>query len=128
MSVPIDIAAISHAERRQAQRYIVHGPVSVAAPELTFSSDVLDISLNGAMLRLPQDAAIARGQIIALDLCLPGTTNVNARARVMYVYTDRFGVEFVDMHTRDFDVFSSLLMQLAQGRATDPAAPAAHPR
>jgi|GEM_PF-2652454 len=109
-------------ERRLAPRFPIHGPVAVRFPgtETTeFLSSIFDISLNGALLSISnanelQLGALKTGAAIEVELSLQGVPHVLARATIAHVHGDRFGVEFSDMETRDFDVFAGLVLMLEQ--------------
>lgn len=109
-------------ERRLAPRFPIHGPVAVRFPgsEIAeFSTAIFDISLNGALLGIANANALQLGELkagaaIEVELSLQGVPHVLARATVAHVYGDRFGVEFSDMETRDFDVFAGLVLMLEQ--------------
>jgi hypothetical protein len=115
MSTPVS-------ERRLAPRFSIHGPVAVRFPGSDtpeFSSAIMDISLNGALLGIHsvtelQLAELKTGAVVELELSLQGVPHVVARAMVAHVRADRFGVEFSDMETRDFDVFAGLVLMLEQ--------------
>jgi hypothetical protein len=101
-------------ERRQQQRYPIHGPVHIITPRGKFSSEIYDISLNGALLMRAVDSELLVGETIDVELALTGAPELLAKARVAHLRGDRIGVEFQDMGTRDFDVFSGLMLMLAQ--------------
>lgn len=109
-------------ERRLAPRFPIHGPVAVrflGSETSEFSSAIFDISLNGALLsnananQLQLDE-LKTGAAIEVELSLQGVPHMLARATVAHVHGDRFGVEFSDMETRDFDVFAGLVLMLEQ--------------
>ena len=109
-------------ERRLAPRFPIHGPVVVrflGAEAAEFLSAIFDISLNGALLSNAnanelQLAELKTGAPIEVELSLQGMPHVLARAIIAHVHGDRFGVEFSDMETRDFDVFAGLVLMLEQ--------------
>ena len=109
-------------ERRLAPRFPIHGPVAVRFPgsqTAEFSSAIFDISLNGALLSTDNASELQLGELIAgapivVELSLQGVPHVLARATIAHVNGDRFGVEFSDMETRDFDVFAGLVLMLEQ--------------
>lgn len=109
-------------ERRLAPRFPIHGPVAVRFPgseTVEFLSTIFDISLNGALLGIAnanelQLSKLKMGALIEVELSLQGMPHVLARAMIAHVHGDRFGVEFSDMETRDFDVFASLVLMLEQ--------------
>jgi hypothetical protein len=104
-------------ERRLAPRFPIHGPVSVSLVNdsaAKFFAEIYDISLNGALLSLPPEAKLEAGNVVDLELSLQGIPHVVARATVAHVRDDRFGVEFSDMETRDFNVFTGLVLMLEQ--------------
>jgi hypothetical protein len=107
----------SYAERRLAPRYPIQGPVSVRLDpsdgELV-NTEVFDISLNGALLGASNTARIKQGMVLEVVLDLPNMPQMVARAHVAHVGKDKFGVEFSDMETRDFAVFSGLVLMLEQ--------------
>ena len=116
-------AMTSHAsERRLAPRFPIHGPVAVRFPGTDiaeFVSSIFDISLNGALLSIGNANALQitdlkTGAAIEIELSLQDMPHVLARATIAHVHGDRFGVEFSDMETRDFDVFASLVLMLEQ--------------
>ena len=116
-------AMTSHdSERRLAPRFPIHGPVAVRFPDsetAEFSSAIFDISLNGALLSTANASELQLGELIAgaaivVELSLQGVPHVLARATIAHVNGDRFGVEFSDMETRDFDVFAGLVLMLEQ--------------
>jgi c-di-GMP-binding flagellar brake protein YcgR len=107
----------STSERRLARRYSLNGPVSVRFPNgesEPFSTDVFDISLNGALLGAPPGASLTSGMQLDVVLDFPDMPQVIARAAVAHVREAKFGVEFSDMETRDFAVFSGLVLMLEQ--------------
>ena len=109
-------------ERRLAPRFPIHGPVAVRFPgseTAEFSSAIFDISLNGALLSTAnaselQLRELTAGAAIIVELSLQGVPPVLARATIAHVHGDRFGVEFSDMETRDFDIFAGLVLMLEQ--------------
>ena len=106
-------------ERRLEPRYTIHGPVAVRPVGLAeFETDIVDLSLNGALLALPENAPL-REQLLAglqveLEISLQGVPHVVARARIAHIQNGCFGLEFSDMETHDFDVFSGLVLMLEQ--------------
>ncbi len=104
----------TNAERRNAARYSIHGPVAVRGGHGSFSSEIFDISLNGALLSKPRELSFTRGDKVEVALELPSIPAVSAHAFVVHSGEERFGVEFSDMETRDFDVFSGLVLMLEQ--------------
>jgi c-di-GMP-binding flagellar brake protein YcgR len=101
-------------DRRQRQRYPIHGPVNVLTARGRYVSEIYDISLNGALLLRAVEDVLRIGEEIQIELALTGAPDVSAKARVAHIHGDRFGVEFQDMGTRDFDVFSGLVLMLEQ--------------
>lgn len=112
----------SASERRLAPRFPIHGPVAVRFPGSEteeFLSSIFDISLNGALLSIVnandlQLSKLKTGAAIEIELSLQGVPHVIARATIAHVHEERFGVEFSDMETRDFDVFAGLVLMLEQ--------------
>lgn len=108
------------AERRLAPRYAIAGVVLVrligAENRLgePHAVDILDISLNGALLSLPVGVKLESKQALQLEITVQATTHLTARAHVAHVHGDRFGVEFNDMDPRDFDIFCGLVLMLEQ--------------
>lgn len=108
------------AERRLEPRYAIAGEVLVrligADGRLSdaHAVDILDISLNGALLSLPSTLKLESQQALQLEITVQSTMHLAARAHVAHVHTDRFGVEFSDMDPRDFDIFCGLVLMLAQ--------------
>lgn len=101
-------------ERRQQQRYPIHGPVHVTTPRGKFTSEIYDISLNGALLLRAVDSELVVGETIDVELAMSGAPEMVARAKVAHLRGDRIGVEFQDMGTKDFDAFSGMMLMLAQ--------------
>lgn len=107
-------------ERRHAPRYAIDGAVLVrligADNRLgdAYGVDILDISLNGALLSLPAGLKLESKQALQLEINVETTTHMSARAHVAHVHGERFGVEFNDMDPRDFDVFCGLVLMLEQ--------------
>jgi hypothetical protein len=111
----------SYHERRNAPRFPIHGPVAVRFPQgeqSEFSAEIFDISLNGALLSAPAELILISGTPVILELSLQGIPHVIARATVAHTQPERFGVEFSDMETRDFDVFAGLVLMLEQRTRT----------
>jgi hypothetical protein len=114
------------AERRIAARYPIHGPVEVRALNASadaianasvganFTAQIYDISLNGALLSKPAATALHKGELVEVELSLEGVPHVIARAKVVHAEGERVGVEFSDMDTRDFDIFTGLVLMLEQ--------------
>ncbi len=121
MTTPASVTSPA-SERRLAPRFPIHGPVAVRFPgsdTAEFLSAIFDISLNGASLSVANANAVQLGMLktgaaIEVELSLQGVPHVLARATVAHVHGDRFGVEFSDMETRDFDVFAGLVLMLEQ--------------
>ena len=103
-------------DRRLEPRYPIHGPVNVRCKGGVFSAEVFDVSLNGALLSHSTEHPMQSGEQIEVELSLPGTAQVHARALVAHVHGDRFGIEFQDMPAHDFDIFCGLVLMLAQQR------------
>lgn len=109
-------------ERRLAPRFPIHGPVVVrfiGSETAELLSEILDISLDGALLSTVSVSELQLGELktgapIEVELSLQGMPHVLARATIAHVHGDRFGVEFSDMETRDFDVFAGLVLMLEQ--------------
>ncbi len=121
-TLALNVTPRRDSERRLAPRFPIHGPVAVRFPgseTAAFLSAIFDISLNGALLSVEsanelQLAELKTGAAIEVELSLHGVPHVLARATIAHVHGDRFGVEFSDMETRDFDVFAGLVLMLEQ--------------
>lgn len=104
---------VSAHERRHSPRYATHGVVAFTPlGRASIAAELLDLSLNGAQLKLVTADNISVGDTVDVQLSLDGTPQVNARAKVAYLGGERCGVEFADMDNHDFDVFAALVLML----------------
>jgi hypothetical protein len=99
-------------ERRQEPRYPASGRVHARVGERSWDAEVLDISLNGALLTKPVDCELQPGDRIEVELSFSGVTQLEASAVVAHTASDRCGVEFRGMSTADFDRFVAFILQL----------------
>ena len=103
-------------DRRSEPRFTVEGRVEIQHAGSVLQAQMLDLSLNGALLVLQDGHGLARDADITVQLWIDGTCHFNAQASVVYVQATRVGIEFTGMSTADFDVFSGLILLLARQR------------
>lgn len=103
-------------ERRTEPRFRVDGRVEIQHAGSPLQADIVDLSLNGALLRLPADHALAPEMPLQVQVWIDGTCHFQAEAAVAHVQGERIGIEFTGMSTVDFDVFSGLILLLARQR------------
>ncbi len=73
-------------ERRLHSRIAFHSPAQLVFTDSTIEVVVLDISLKGALIRLPADTPIEDGAICMLHVHLSGTDDqISMEARVAHV-------------------------------------------
>jgi c-di-GMP-binding flagellar brake protein YcgR len=100
-------------DRRNSPRYSTQGSVTFTPlGQSSVSAELLDLSMNGAQLKLANADNVAVGSVVDVQLSLDGTPQVKARAKVAYLGGARCGVEFADMDSHDFDVFAALVLML----------------
>ena len=113
-------------DRRSEPRFNVEGRVEIAHADANRDALVLDLSLNGALLRTAATPPLPRGAKVRVAVWIGGACHFEADAEIAHVHEDRIGIEFTGMSTRDFDVFSGLILLLASQRAPVPTESALH--
>lgn len=103
-------------DRRSEPRFPVEGRVEIQNAGRTLQAQMLDLSLNGALLQLAEDHDLQRENAITVQLWISGACHFSAQASVAYVQGMRVGIEFTGMSTADFDTFSGLILLLARQR------------
>lgn len=103
-------------DRRSEPRFPVEGRVEIQSVGQTLDAQMLDLSLNGALLLVPEGHGLVRDNAITVQLWIGGACHFNAQAIVAYVQSMRVGIEFTGMSTADFDTFSGLILLLARQR------------
>jgi hypothetical protein len=103
-------------DRRSEPRFPVEGRVEISSLGQTQVAQMVDLSLNGALLVLPEGHGLLREHTILVQLWIGGSSHFNAQATVVYVQAERVGIEFTGMSTADFDTFSGLILLLARQR------------
>lgn len=112
-------------DRRSEPRFHVAGRVEIEYEGDKRDAEVLDLSLNGALLTTAPLPALPRGASVRVGIWIGGACHFDADAEVAHVHEDRLGIEFTGMSTRDFDVFSGLILLLSRQRQPrEAAAPA----
>lgn len=82
-------------ERRQHFRIAFHSPAELVFPDRTINVVVLDLSLKGALIRLPADTAIEDYSVCMLHVHLSNAEiddNISMEARVAHHQGDRAGL------------------------------------
>ena len=102
-------------DRRQEPRFATAGKYSL---EISSSSNlegrILDLSLNGAMLERTSNANIKAGTRHRLVLEFTGQPAFRGDALLVYVGSQRIGIEFYDMDPQNFASLSSLIEALTR--------------
>lgn len=112
-------------DRRTEPRFHVAGRVEIEYEGGKRDAEVLDLSLNGALLTTSPTPPLPRGASVRVGIWIGGACHFDADAEVAHVHDDRLGIEFTGMSTRDFDVFSGLILLLSRQRQPrEAAAPA----
>ena len=82
-------------DRRQHSRVAFQSPATLALAERPIDLVVLDLSLKGALVRLPPDAELALGEAGVLDIHLSeelGADRIGMACRVVHLEDGRAGL------------------------------------
>lgn len=79
-------------ERRQFWRALFHSPVRLAATERVITADLLDISLKGALVKIPDGWAGSLGDRFQLQLDLAAEAKISMNATVAHIEDSRVGL------------------------------------
>ncbi|MDP2169250.1 MAG: PilZ domain-containing protein [Rhodocyclaceae bacterium] len=79
-------------ERRQFWRAHFHSPVRLAATERVITADLLDISLKGALVKIPDGWAGSLGDRFQLQLDLAAEAKISMNATVAHIEDSRVGL------------------------------------
>ncbi|MDR3220694.1 MAG: PilZ domain-containing protein [Candidatus Accumulibacter sp.] len=73
-------------ERRKYSRIAFHAPATLIFPDQTFEAAILDLSLKGALVRLPAGTATADQALCQLRVQLDGLlAGITMEARVVHI-------------------------------------------
>jgi hypothetical protein len=114
-------------DRRSEPRFHVAGRVEIDHDGNKREAEVLDLSLNGALLTTSPSPPLPRGARVRVGIWIGGACHFDADAEVAHVQADRLGIEFTGMSTRDFDVFSGLILLLSRQRQPETSSAEAAP-
>jgi c-di-GMP-binding flagellar brake protein YcgR len=109
---------VSAVDRRQAKRFRAHGLARVEQSDGShWQTEVIDISVNGALIIVPNACKLFSGEIINARLKF-GEDEFTASALVVHASEQYAGLEFAEMSQRDFDAFGALVLRLARSAIT----------
>lgn len=108
-------------DRRSEPRFNVAGRVEIEFDGGKRQAEVIDLSLNGALLTTNPLPPLPRGARVRVGIWIGGACHFDADAEVAHVQDDRLGIEFTGMSTRDFDTFSGLILLLSRQHQPDAA-------
>ena len=81
------------AERRLHSRIVFHTPAHLFVGEDVFKVQIIDISLKGALVKLPLDATFPDGIACRLDVSLDDVNDhIQMAGRIAHLNGDRLGV------------------------------------
>lgn len=90
---------------RQFARFTLEGDVRLYSSSQMWQTEVLDLSLRGALLRKPADFSGKRGQSFRIEIRLAATTVISMAVELARSFEDSIGFKTGRM---DFDSFSHL--------------------
>ncbi|MCB1887977.1 MAG: PilZ domain-containing protein [Rhodocyclaceae bacterium] len=104
-------------DRRRFWRAAFEAPASLASEGLFVEAEVADLSLKGALVEVPANWRVSRGQSVQLDLPLSGDVRILMQTRVAHVDGVRVGLrcEHIDLDSMTH------LRRLVELNAGDPA-------
>lgn len=102
-------------DRRQEPRFATAGKYSLEVSK-TSSLDgrILDLSLNGAMLERTGASDLKAGTRHKISLQFTGQPPFQGDALLVYVGSERIGIEFYDMDPQNFAALSALVEALTR--------------
>lgn len=104
-------------DRRQFQRSVFQAPVWLSLPQQQGPAQLLDVSLRGALVRLPPAWRLRTGELVQLRLQLAEDAAITMQTRVAHVEPPLLG-----LHCEHIDLDSlTHLRQLLEHNAADPA-------
>lgn len=103
-------------DRRHFWRAHFHSPVQIAMQGQVSDADLYDISLKGALVKVPDGWSGRRGDVCQLRLCLGSEATISMHATVAHVAGRRVG-----LHCDSIDLDSvTHLRRLVELNAGDP--------
>ena len=79
-------------KRRFFWRAAFHSPARVVTPDGEFQADLMDISLKGALLRLPAGTTVQKGVKCQMFLTLAGDAQITMWSTAMHTEVERVGL------------------------------------
>ena len=92
-------------EKRHFTRIPFQGPVQLSNPHGTWDAELVDISLNGALVQKPNDWDGSPSDHFMMDLGLPSNVEIRMEVEVAHVETDHIGFR---CHHIDLDSITHL--------------------
>ncbi len=111
-AIPVKIYAVFPHQVRREPRVAMAGRAAVSDGEVTVTAEIGDLSRGGVALHALAKP-LARGQVVALRLDLPGRERpvTVAKAEVMWVQEERAGLRVVDASEEDRAALAQLVAQ-----------------
>lgn len=102
-------------DRRQEPRFATAGNYTLeVSPSSSLNGRILDLSLNGAMLERTSSSELKSGTRHRLTLQFAGQPAFQGDALLVYVGSERIGIEFYDMDPQNFAALSALIDALTR--------------
>ncbi len=84
----------NHENRRNFHRIFFDAPVTVTSGEYTFTCQLADLSLNGALVRKPADWHPVSGENVSVQISLQNhAVNIDMQATVSHIENDMVGLK-----------------------------------
>ena len=94
--------ANSGEEKRVFQRIFFKSAVEITTPDQSFSTELIDLSLNGALIQLPSDWVPVMNQDVKLEIHLSdGETTISMEATITHIEEHQVGLKrnHIDMES-----------------------------
>jgi hypothetical protein len=109
-------------ERRRFNRVLFDAPAQVVTPRALHSATVVDLSLNGILLRRPEDWHAVPGEGVIVDLGLDGVAAIDGPRIRLHAEVAHIEPEVVGLRCRHIDIESlGHLRRLIELNLGDPA-------
>ncbi|MET0012523.1 MAG: PilZ domain-containing protein [Sedimenticola sp.] len=83
-------------ERRRFRRLVFDAPAHITGPDISADSRLIDISLKGALLSLPEDHTLEVGTPLEVEVVLDdGKVSIHMKTVIAHVQTGRIGLQCI---------------------------------
>lgn len=101
----------NHQDRRIFDRTPLHKEINVDGEqrEQPFSTAMIDVSLKGLLIKLPEDVSLKTEDAVQITIQLSDEQEIRLNGRVVHVETDEAGIEWTKMDGDSFAHFRRMI-------------------